>query len=246
MTAINRKVLDISHHNDVNSWLQVLDAGVIGIIHKATEGTDYTDDTYKKRAAQAIDAGLLWGAYHFANGKDVVSQVDHFLDVVGIDDETLYALDWEEDPDGDTMTLEQAYDFLQRLERQTGRKGVVYSGNTAKEALEDETDEYFGSHRLWLAQYSTTPVAQPSWEDWWLWQYSDGSVGPSPHGCPGVSGLVDTNSWDGSDNELRQQWSGKIIRPPKPDPRPPKTKVVQMHIAAQQGVIVLVNGKVVT
>ena len=30
----------------------------------------------------ALQAGLLWGAYHYANGSDPVRQADHFLSVV--------------------------------------------------------------------------------------------------------------------------------------------------------------------
>jgi GH25 family lysozyme M1 (1,4-beta-N-acetylmuramidase) len=231
--TINRKVLDISHHNDVESWSAVKNAGIVGIIHKATEGTSYTDDQYLKRAGPALNAGLLWGAYHFANGSNVEAQVDHFLSVVGIDDETLYALDWEDDPGGNTMSREQAREFLELVEQRTGRKAVVYSGNTAKEKLGDDEDEFFGEHRLWLAHYSSSPVPQDSWDEIWLHQYSDGSAGPGPHGCPGVTGDVDTNSWDGTDQELRQEWAGVSERP-----RPPveDVPVVKMMIESDKPV----------
>ncbi len=150
--------------------------------------------------------GLLWGAYHFAHPGLVEPQVDHFLSVAGVHDDMLYAFDWETSSTG-AMNESQAVEFLQLLEAKTGRKGVVYSGNVAKEKIYG-TSSYLGSHRLWLAQYSAHPKTQKSWKTWWLWQYSDGEVGPNPHGCPGVSGRVDTNAWAGTDAELRQQWSG--------------------------------------
>ena len=118
---INRKVLDISHHNGIDSWAQVKDAGIVGIIHKATEGTSYVDDQYLSRARDALNAGLLWGAYHFANGSNVQDQVENFLRTVGVDDETLYALDWEDDPNGNTMNVGEAQDFLERIAREIGR-----------------------------------------------------------------------------------------------------------------------------
>jgi lysozyme len=244
MATPNRKVLDISHHNEVTSWSQMKSAGIVGVIGKATEGAGYTDPDYVDRARDALNAGLLWGAYHFATGSTVKTQVDDFLSVTGVDDETLYALDWEDNPGGTKMSLDQAREFLERIGEEIGpNRCVVYSGNTAKEALDDREDDFFGAHPLWLAQYSSSPVPQPSWEDYWLWQYSDGNYGPGPHGCPGVSGDVDTNSFDGTDDELRDQWSGTSPRPPRP-PRPPlRTPVVRLYVPRNS--ILLVNGRLV-
>src|SRR5215813_8309520 len=136
MATINRKVIDISHHNTVRSWDAVRSAGILGVIHKATEGRSYTDDRYLSRRAPAMRAGLMWGAYHFANGRNVKAQVDHFLDVVGVNDETLYALDWEDDPNGNTMTLDQAREFLQRIDARIGaNRCVVYTVRARKPAI---------------------------------------------------------------------------------------------------------------
>jgi hypothetical protein len=41
--AINPLVVDLSHHNDVADFGAVNDAGIAGIIHKATEGVGFTD-----------------------------------------------------------------------------------------------------------------------------------------------------------------------------------------------------------
>jgi len=236
----NRKVLDISHHNDVSDWNAVYAAGVRGVIHKATESTDYTDPTYLARCAPAMRAGLLWGAYHFASGGNVQAQVDRFLGVVGADDDTLYALDWEDNPSGPTMTAAEAKQFIQLLEARIGEgRCVIYSGNVAKEKISGD-DPFFGSRRLWLAQYGTSPSTQESWDTYWLWQYSDGQVGPGPHGCPGVTGDVDTNSWAGTDDELAQQWTGVTVPAP-----PTAIAEVDITIVATGPVRVLVNGELV-
>jgi lysozyme len=91
--AINRKVLDLSHYNSISSWKKILGAGIVGIIHKATEGLSYRDPRYLARRQPALNIGLVWGAYHFANASDPIAQVDNFLSVTGVDDDTLYALD---------------------------------------------------------------------------------------------------------------------------------------------------------
>lgn len=234
----NRKVLDLSHYNTVTSWQQVKDAGIIGIIHKASEGASYVDDHYSAAKSEALAHGLLWGAYHFGNGSNVDAQLDNFLRVAGVDDQTLYALDWEDDPHGNTMGIPLVTWFLANIELRTGRKGVLYSGNTVKTALRSTDSKFFGSHRLWLAQYSSAPVAQASWDSIWLWQYSDGVNGPQPHGCPGVTGDVDTNSWSGTDQELKDQWAGLPTS---------KIPLVTVNISADQPVrIRLVTGNNVT
>src|SRR5215470_10782528 len=112
MATPRRMFIDISHHNSVTSWDAVRNAGVVGVIHKATEGTGFVDDQYLKRCAPAMRAGLMWGAYHFGNGSNVQAQVDNFLGVVGVDNDTLYSLDWEDDPNGNTMSVDQAKEFI--------------------------------------------------------------------------------------------------------------------------------------
>jgi lysozyme len=206
--AIVRRVLDLSHHNTVTNLQAVKDAGIWGVIHKATEGTGYIDPKYAGRAKGFLELGFLWGAYHFLHPGNVKAQVDFFLRVAGVHDNMLYALDWELSSTG-TASEADAEAFMRDLEIATGRKGVVYSGNVAKEQISGVNAE-LGACRLWLAQYGAHPSTQASWHNnVWLWQYSDGVVGPTPHGCPGVTGGVDTNSWTGTQQQLAAEWSGK-------------------------------------
>lgn len=240
MATPSRKVIDISHHNDVSSWDDVVSAGIVGVIHKATEGQTYVDPMYLKRCAPAMRVGLVWGAYHFAHGgESIQGQCDNFLNVTGVDSDMLYALDWEDNPSGPTMTASEARQFIELLEARIGpNRCVIYSGNTCKEALGSADNAFFGARRLWLAQYGTSPACQNSWDDYWLWQYSDGNVGPGPQGCPGVTGDVDTNSWSGTDAELRAQWSGAGAPAPAPE-------VATVEITVTGDVQIIVNGQVV-
>jgi GH25 family lysozyme M1 (1,4-beta-N-acetylmuramidase) len=68
--AINPLVVDLSHHNDVADFGKVKASGIAGIIHKATEATGFVDNMYAVRRGPAMNAGLLWGAYHFLRGFD--------------------------------------------------------------------------------------------------------------------------------------------------------------------------------
>jgi lysozyme len=236
--TVNRKVIDLSHWDTVTSWSDIKAAGIIGVIHKATEYTTYVDPDYHSRKTAAQAAGLLWGAYHFAHTGNVVEQLANFLNTTGIDKTMLYALDWEDSPSG-TMTAAEAQQFITLLEGQLGalNLAVVYSGNTLKDRLGSAVNPFFGARRLWLADWNSTPVCQSSWASPWLWQYGDGVTGPAPLNCPGVADACDTSSWAGTDDALIAQWAGT---PPPLPPPPPATPVV--NITTTGGVLVIVNG----
>ena len=55
-------VVDISHHNGNINFKKLADAGILGVIQKATQGQEGVDFTYKKNKTKALAAGLLWGA----------------------------------------------------------------------------------------------------------------------------------------------------------------------------------------
>ena len=106
--AINLKVVDLYQGDRVQSFQKAADFGIWGIIHKATTGATGRDKKYKGRRSAAIDAGLLWGAYHWGTGVDVAKQVDNFLKAAEPDPQTLVALDYEDV----RMTLAQAREFM--------------------------------------------------------------------------------------------------------------------------------------
>lgn len=241
--TVNRKVIDLSHWDTVTSWPEVKAAGIVGVIHKATESTTYVDPNYVSRKSEALAAGLLWGAYHFAHSGNIAAQVNAFLGVTGIDHTMLYALDWEDTAAG-TMTAAEAQEFINYVEAVIGiNLMVIYSGNTLKEQLGSATNGFFGRRRLWLADWASTPVPQASWTAPWLWQYSDGVSGPAPLNCPGIADACDTSSWAGTDAELIAQWAGVPVTPPPPPPLPTEPVVA---ITTTGSVQIIVNGAIVS
>lgn len=206
--AIKPNVLDISHHQtlDPDGFEKMYAAGIRGVIHKASEGTRFVDKQYARRRVAAKKAGLLWGAYHFANSSSPAAQVDNFLRTAKPDDQTLLALDFE--PAGKrTMSVAQAREFLELLMEKTGRtpKEIkIYGGSVLKEKIRSARDlAFFGQFDLWLSHYTTPArVKLPkAWQTYWLWQYSDtGQI-------PGISrgGSVDLNIFRGDD--LAAEWA---------------------------------------
>jgi lysozyme len=206
MAPINLKVLDLSHHNTVSSFDAIRKHGIVGVILKATQGRGMVDKTYADRVKAARAAGLLTGAYHFNTGENIAQQVEHFIETVKPDDHTLMALDWEDNRPSN-MSVAQAHEFLERVDAKLGRKAKLYSGNRVKDLLGQHIDPFLGEHHLWLAQYGNAPRPQASWSRVWLWQYSDGVIGPRPHFVSGVSGQVDCNSFDGDDDQITKEWA---------------------------------------
>jgi lysozyme len=199
-------VIDLSHHNQNLDFSQIRnDGGILGVIHKATQGTGYTDPTYDSHMTQALDAGLLWGAYHFGTGSDGVEQAQHFLDVVSPGDQTLLVLDFEGNPHGPSMNLEEARGFVTHVYQTVGRWPMLYSGYYIKELLGSQMDPVLANCRFWLAQYGPTPVVPPNWTTWDLWQYTDGAAGPAPHEVPGA-GRCDRDKFNGDESGLQMLW----------------------------------------
>jgi lysozyme len=234
----NNLVIDISHWNEVADWRAIKASGVIGVIHKFSQGTGYRDPMYDAAREGCRETGMLFGRYHFAEGSDVTSQIRNFLADLDDEDELL-ALDWEDNTNSSgTMSLSQAVSFVQEVERITGQCPVLYSGNTAKEALGTQPNPTLAKCRLWLAHYASQPVCPPGWDAPWLWQWTDkGKV-------PGIVGDVDQDAWQGSESALRAEWSGRARppllvserpeRPSRPERNPPAEAedydYVSMHV----------------
>jgi len=205
-------VIDLSHHNGNPDLVKAKAAGIIGVIHKATQGFTNVDPMYTTNRQKALDAGLLWGAFHFGVGGDGAQQADHFLNTVNPDPATLLVLDYEPNPQGPTMTLVQARDFVSHINAVLQRFPGFYSGNLIKEQLSNVQlpDPILSQCFLGIAQYPPSPIPGPTsipstWKIWTLWQYTDGSHGPEPRSVDGI-GFCDRDKFNGSLNNLRKLW----------------------------------------
>jgi hypothetical protein len=78
---------------------------------------------------------MLWGAYHFGTGADGVEQADFFMEKVQPDANSLLVLDFESNPQGPSMTLEEARAFVTHVQSVTGRFPGLYAGAYLKQLL---------------------------------------------------------------------------------------------------------------
>jgi len=192
-------VIDISHYQYISNWEKIEQAGIKAVIHKATQGTSYVDNTFIKRKNEHGD--LLFGAYHFGTGGSVKNQVENFLSVVDIND--LMVLDYEPNPTGSEMNLTQAKEFIKRIYDLTGKYVTLYSGSSIKADLGNGEDDYLKNCPLWISHYTTEDRLKypANWDKWTLWQYTDkGKI-------DGIVGNVDRNYFNGTEEELKEYWS---------------------------------------
>lgn len=204
-------VIDISHHNTISSFETVRQAGILAVMHKATQGTTYQDPTFATNRKQILDAGLLLGAYHFGVAGDASAQADALLRAAS-DANTLLVLDFEPNPQGHDMSLLEAEQFVHHVYSATGRYPGLYSGHTIREALAaagitEASQTELSKCWLWIAQYTETPLIPKPWSQWTMWQYTDGAAGPEPHEVAGV-GRCDRDQFNGTEAQLRALWTG--------------------------------------
>jgi len=198
-------IIDLSHHNGDVDLQKAKAAGITGIIQKATQGTSFQDPTFSKNRQKAKDASMRFGAYHFGEGADGVQQAEFFLDTVQPNNNDLLVLDFEANPQGPSMTLEEARAFVTYLHQETNRWPGLYSGHYLKELLGNTTDPVLVNCWLWISQYRKTPILPPAWKTWTLWQYTDGAAGPEPLPVAGV-GACDRDTFNGTPQQLENFW----------------------------------------
>ncbi|HVT30714.1 MAG TPA: GH25 family lysozyme, partial [Lacipirellulaceae bacterium] len=206
--------IDVSHFQGTVDWSQVRSSGKGFAFVKATGGTEFTDDNFALNMQNGKSAGLLMGAYHFAYPADysAVFEAQHFLAIAGTYTGTSYlppVLDIEDDlVNGSTpgASLGKAalskwiLDWATYVEQKTGVKPILYM---TRYYAANYMDPYLNSYPIWIVTDSGDPGAEPSnlspWSDWTFQQYRYGSSGGS---CPGVSGPVDLDSFNGSVADL--------------------------------------------
>ena len=141
-------------------------------------------------------------------GADGVTQAEFFLSTVKPDSNTLLVLDFEANTAGSSMDLIEARAFISYVRQQTGRWPGLYAGQYLKELLGTSPDPLLINCWLWLAQYGSHAVVPPGWNNWTLWQYTDGAVGPGPHGIPNM-GPCDRDYFNGTAADLSAFWLGR-------------------------------------
>ena len=122
---------------DIASYQSGMDCSKIEadfVIVKATQGTSYTNPYFAKHYSQAVAAGKLVGAYHYASGGDANAEADFFLRIVGHRaGDCVLCLDWEHNRPGGENTYYHAttYDIAAFIALNVGLIGLYHFAGRA-------------------------------------------------------------------------------------------------------------------
>ena len=172
--------VDVSDHQNTQSWGTALQSGRQYAFVKATEGTTFINADFKKDWAGTRQAGVLRGSYHFlVPADDPTAQADQFLATTGTlqPDDLPPVLDWETaDP---TVTSEQlvsrAQVWLDRVQKSTGRTPIIYTNPSYWQQLGSPAG--FDRYPLFIADYDVQcPRVPLPWKMWTFWQHAIGAV----------------------------------------------------------------------
>lgn len=232
----SNSVVNLSHYDLMRvDFEQMQNQGILGVIHEATYPRNVPDEKYLARQAAATRAGLLWGAYHYANAGDPIAQADFFLRTVSsawrASDPTsrprqvLLVLDMEKNGHypGGTMRVDQAVAFAQRIKQRTGEYPGLYSGENRIRAVLNNPQVSAAQKRvlegcwLWVANYHYRPVNVAPWNRWSLWQYTGDGVCDLPRGSfpKSIANIrnAERNIFDGTPGDVRTFWQAHGWQP---------------------------------
>lgn len=216
--------VDVSHfQNDAQPNVGTLDwntAKTFGkrfACVKATQGVAYRDPWFARNMTDGAAAGLLMGAYHFAEPElhSALQEAHHFLETAGpfvssgylrpaLDVEDYRASNSVPSRLGSARLSHWVSEWLNEVHRLTGVRALVYCNlNYARLFVED----FVRTNDLWLAQYTGDPEAYDDvspWGEWTVFQYSETGL------VPGIHSYVDLDAFRGTKNELVR----RLVIPP--------------------------------
>lgn len=183
---------------DVSSWQgeidfsQVKASGIEVVYIKSSEGFRSVDSYFEQNYANAKNAGLKVGLYHYVTARsveDAVRQANFFVSTIsGKNPDCKLAMDFESFGSLGREEINQiALTFMQTVKNVSGKDVIIYSDEyNANSTFESNLATY----PLWVAQYEVSePTVREHWNNWAGWQYTDrGEV-------PGISSYVDRDKF---------------------------------------------------
>jgi lysozyme len=197
--------IDVSRYQQRVDWqrvkkMQVGDFRIAFAFIKATEGSSLKDPQFENNWANAQNAGIIRGAYHyFLPNISPRDQANKFIKTVRLRSGDLPPVVDVEETRGMNKAQIQKYtkEFLNLLEKQYKVRPILYTNRDFYKRYFSKHEDFKG-YRFWIAHYHVTSFDMPGDEKWHFWQHSDrGNVN-------GINERVDFNVFNGDISALQK------------------------------------------
>jgi hypothetical protein len=167
--------VDVSNNNGVVDMATLSKEGYRFVICKATQGNYFIDKYFQNNIRNAKAAGMVTGAYHFAEYTDIESAINEavfFMTVALQENVDFLAIDIEDKKiQGDLTAATDA--FFYQLQKTTNKPVVVYGNpDYFKEHFQTTVQKY----NLWIANYNVSTPDVWCWDKYDIWQYSEDGI----------------------------------------------------------------------
>ncbi len=207
---------------DISGWQKGINVSAVDadfVIVKATQGTWFVSEDFKRQADQVLASGKKLGIYHYAEGTNYKEEADFFIKTIKpYLGKALLALDWESEDNKSfgTQDFSWCQGFLMYVSRITGVNPLLYIQQSIMSKFKN-----IGNYGLWIAQYANnlpTGYQENPWnEDSYscaIRQYS------STGNISGYSGNLDLNKFYGD----KKAWDKYASTTTTPAPSKPTNK----------------------
>lgn len=207
-------LVDTSASQGVLDCAKLVQGGVSGVWHRATDGRHDVDKQWTASVASSVANNLPFGAYGVLEpygAAAAADQANHFCDTIDGTGWTLPPwLDFELAHGLSGLdALTAAANWCDVVEQRIGRGVVVYTGPSFVETLEkyaghaaDAVLARLATRPLALAEYNGGPPKTPHvpapWTDWTFWQAS----GDKAATIPGTTTDIDVDYFRGTIDDL--------------------------------------------
>jgi lysozyme len=190
--------VDVSEFQGSIDWNAVHGSGRGFAIARVSDGTGHSDPTFAANWSGIKAAGMVRGVYQFFRGSESgAAQADLLVSAIGSlgagDLPPVADVEVSDGVSGGTLVASLAA-WVGEIKAKLGVTPMIYTAPGFWNGL--PSTGQFAGEVMWVANWQVSCPDVPSpWTGWTFWQYDDGQTTAN---CPGISGAVDKDRFNGT------------------------------------------------